>query len=235
MPRGQVQQKDVRDLGGDIQSLVKTLVTKICASEEFVDNISQSISTAIGETFEQRIASLETENEKLKEELSKEVRRVDSLSREVGYLERHLSSKALRLYGVLEQPKEQIVNVVMQLINSRLAVKVSEEDLEECFRIGKSHDGKPRAIYIRLTTSYLRRQIYKHKSGLKGSKAYLREQLTGSDQSLVKLAVSKYGGRNVWTDNGLIFAKVDDKVICRIRSREDLVEGPTTEETRDRR
>nr|CAH7719785.1 unnamed protein product [Callosobruchus chinensis]CAH7738925.1 unnamed protein product [Callosobruchus chinensis] len=47
---------------------------------------------------------------------------------------------------------------------------------------------------------------------LKGSQIVMKEDLTVERMKIVKEASEKYGFKNVWTFNGNIFVKTDNKV-----------------------
>lgn len=219
--RGQSQVKECGS-ASDIQSIVKNLVVNICSSEDFINTISESLSVAINQTFEKRLSSLEAENEVLKGEVSKANQRVATLSHRVNWLEKCFSNRALRVYGIPETPKEDTMQVAVDLISDKVGVKLGTQDIEECYRIGGPKDGNTRAVYVRLVRHSFKCEIYKNKSKLKGSKIYIREELTRSTQDLVKRAVNKFGTKNVWTNNGLIFARGPDKKVVKILKEADL-------------
>lgn len=55
-------------------------------------------------------------------------------------------------------------------------------------------------------------KIFRVKKMLKGSNIVMKEDLTNERLKLVKEASDKYGYKNVWTFNGIIFAKTENGV-----------------------
>ncbi|KAG5869113.1 hypothetical protein JTB14_032439 [Gonioctena quinquepunctata] len=53
----------------ELQTIVKTLVLKLCSSDDFVNHITESILSTLSEKYEFRIEKLENENALLKSEV----------------------------------------------------------------------------------------------------------------------------------------------------------------------
>lgn len=73
------------------------------------------------------------------------------------------------MYGLPENPKEQIVTETITALNTSLKLNLVANDFNNIFRIGKPFNGKPRPILVQFI-SYLRKQtIYKNIVNLKAA------------------------------------------------------------------
>ena len=66
-----------------------------------------------------------------------------------------------------------------------------------------------------------RMEVFQNKKKLKGKKYSITESLTSMRLELLNKAKAKFGFRNVWTSEGRIFTKKDDRLIL-ITSDVDL-------------
>nr|CAI5823236.1 unnamed protein product [Callosobruchus analis] len=90
-----------------------------------------------------------------------------------------------------------------------------------CHRVGRKEEGKNRGVFIKITSIQKRNLIYAKKKHLKGTGVVVREDLTSLRAELLRKAIEKIGLRNVWTENGKIFAIFNKKKII-IRNIEDF-------------
>ncbi|VEN45520.1 unnamed protein product [Callosobruchus maculatus] len=94
-------------------------------------------------------------------------------------------------------------------------------DFEVCHRVGRKEEGKNRPIFIKLVSIEKRNLIYGKKKHLKSTGVVVKEDLTSFIAELLRKTIEKIGLRNVWTENGKIFAIVNRWKII-VRNLEDL-------------
>lgn len=225
-----MSRKVTKEENVDLQTNIKTLVNKICGSEDFISQLADSICKVIGNHFEDRIQLLEKDNNELKIKLKNYEETIDNLLIKNEKLEQMSKNKAIRIYGVKETKNESVDKVVLDIINNMKVntngkdIIYGMEDIENCFRIGKPLRGKPRPILVNFIHQSSKNLIYNEKKKLKGSGIVIREDLTKEKANIVKMALEKVGdGGNVWTNHGRIYAKVSSSDnIVQINSKEDL-------------
>jgi len=207
----------------ELQSTIKTLVNKICSSDEFITQISKTIANTISLKYKDAIDKLEKENVSLKNRVRSLEENINNLAGKHDNLEQKYRNKTLRIYGVKEGRSEKTTKVFIDLAKNKLKLDVKESKIEACYRFGKEKDGKPRPIIISFTRLDIKEQIYASKKALKGSGIVIREDLTQERLGMLKTVLEKVGENGqVWTSNGRIFARYHDvDEIVRINSKKD--------------
>nr|CAI5820100.1 unnamed protein product [Callosobruchus analis] len=166
------------------------------------NNVANAISEAIISTitkkladklhyYDTKIASLEAKITLLK---------VDSLQQQT-------KNNNNRLIGVKKTPNENTQVIVQEILNSRLKMNVDDTLITAAYSVGQKSNAKARHIVVMLRDNKIKNATYSKKRMLKGSGIVMKERL-----KVVKEASEKYGFKNVWTVNGVVFAKTDKGV-----------------------
>ena len=74
---------------------------------------------------------------------------------------------------------------------------------------------------MRFASIRKRMEVFHNKKELRGKKTVITESLTAYRYDLLKKAQSKYGYKMVWSSEGRIFTRLDDKMVL-ISSEADL-------------
>ena len=159
---------------------------------------------------------LQGENKKLNQ-------RIDLLEIIVDNNEQHDRNINLLLHGVPEVIKENSTTQFVNALKDR--INITENDISRSHRLGPPRkDGKgPRPIIVRFREETKKIQVYGAKKSLKGKRLLLTENLTKRRQTLFKTAMTILGNRQVWTNEGRLFTKVNNRLI-EIRSESDIPE-----------
>lgn len=206
----------------DIQSIVKTSVLKLCTSEDFINQITQTIVSTLKENYEKRIKTLEDENVSIKSKLQKLEEMNKNIIAKYDKFDSTLKRKSLRIYGLKETKNENCSKMTLELVTKKMEIEIENNNIESCYRVGKYDPNKVRPIFVKFVRLDVKRQIFKNKRKLKGTGIVIREELTKEKLEIVKAALNRIGNEgNVWTDNGNVFGKIGDLVI-RIDSKNDL-------------
>ena len=149
-------------------------------------------------------------------ELEKKVRSLESkLGDSVDELEQYSRRNCLWLHGVRELQGENTNDVIMKTVKKEMDIDIREEDLDRTYSVGNTKvfkEGKPRPIIIKFARYDVRSTVYKNKKKLKGKSFLITESLTAARVGLLKEAQGKYGVRNVWTTDGRILYKENNRV-----------------------
>ena len=138
----------------------------------------------------------------------------------------------LMLHGIEESDGEQNTDkMVLHKINEELGLNPPMEmaSIQRSHRVGRRNDSrptrsnqvKPRPIIIRFRDWSERVRVFKNKRQLKGKGISITENLTKKRMQLLQLAKVKFGHNNVWTIEGRITTKVNNRPII-IQSEVDL-------------
>lgn len=158
----------------------------------------------IFEIYEEKISTLEAENSALKKQIDN--------------VEQYNKRKTLRIIGIKETENENVLEIVEDIIKSKMKLNISQNSIDECYRIQNKKDvNKPGgqqtektvAIVVKFNTYEDRKMVYANKSRLKNFKIKIYEDLTKSKLLLMNKAIVKYGWKNVWTLDGKIKVKTE--------------------------
>ena len=136
------------------------------------------------------------------------------LSSKIDDLEQYSPRNYLVLHVVNESNDENTDEIIIKTFSEELGVEIKEADLDRSHRLGKPKrkDNKPRPIIVKFARCAVRREIVMNKRKLKGKLLLMAESLTSSRMQSLGDAQRKYGVRNVWTSDGRVMAKENNKV-----------------------
>lgn len=193
-----------------VLDVVKSAINQVVTSDEFIDKIVSSLLNKMKNELQgvlkeaiSRIELLEAEKTSLKEEMC-------SLRMSVDDLEQYSRRQNLRIYGIPEKEAEIPGQLVLSLFDKQLGICLDNSKISRSHRIGKVVAGKHRAIIVKFTNHNDKTAVFNNKSKLKSTKIVIREDLTYKKLQLFKSASQKLGRNNVWTRDGVIFARVND-------------------------
>ena len=119
------------------------------------------------------------------------------------------------MHEVQENENKNTHDIVLKILPEELDIKIQENDLDRTHMIGSRNkeDGKLRAIIVKFTRYAIRNKIYSNKKKLKGKKFLITESLTSRRYNFLKEAQEKYGVKNVWTSDGRILFKQNNRIL----------------------
>lgn len=195
----------------EIKSCIQECLNDAAFMDLFAAKIAEMVSGKLAErinSLEEKLAVVQAENEGL-------INRIDDL-------EQGAKLTQLRMYGVPEANNENLKDKVQLIIDRTL--QLPDCHLEHCFRIGvKEHNAsKPRPVLVKFPSTAQRNQVFFNKKKLKGSKLVIVEDLTKVRHDLLQSVREKVETQNVWTRDGRIYIKLQNKKHC-IRNNDELV------------
>ena len=109
----------------------------------------------------------------------------------------------------------------------KFGMKTQREVLPEPKENGQVKHQKVRPIIVKFTSYRRRQQVFSAKKNLKGKYVGISESLTKIRQRIFNLARDAVGYKNVWSQDGKIFAKRhDDRIITMTKERDlYLIDG----------
>ncbi|CAG9817123.1 unnamed protein product [Phaedon cochleariae] len=230
-----------REITEEIKNAVTTAMDKILRDQRFTKAITDNVAEAVIKSVEKNLLELEQKlgdhkNDMLEMKRDNEstlnildvsikelIHEKDSLIQKYDNMEQETRRNNLRVFNYEERNREETRKEIITLFNHKLATKLTEEDIEICYRIGKKEDNhqKPRGIFLKLKNYDVRQDIYKKKKLLKGTGIMIREDLTRIRVELLAKAIDKASIEDVWTDAGKIYVNSNGKISI-IRSKSDF-------------
>lgn len=156
------------------------------------------------ENLNNKFDRLNGEINQVKKDIDKNTKRIDSVCKRVDSLEQYSRGNNLRIYGIPSVPDENTKQVIMQLINGTLKMKVDDREIIKAYRLGAQKGNVPAAVLVRFGSRDIKNEVYNQRKGLKGTRITIREDLTEERMRLLKIVMERFGRRNVWTQDGKI-------------------------------
>lgn len=180
--------------------------------DEFFDKIcnkiAEKIESRITDLLSNYMVKISAQEEIIQEQKSK----IIMLESQMEIVQQASLCNNIRIYGLKETSNEDTRATVCRVINDSLCLpRISSESMNKCFRVGKRSD-KTRPIFVEFHTRQDRNMVYSNKRLLKGSKITIKEDLHINKRTLMKEVTEMYGYRNVWSSDGLIFVKVNNRI-----------------------
>ena len=191
--------------------VIDELVQRVTKLEDF-KRVSETITT-----------QLQDENKRLHDAINKLEMRVDDQ-------EQRSRNMCLLIHGVQESDDENTDELALAIINNDIGLNNTNiNEIQRSHRLGpkkqqrnlRSNKTSNRPIIVRFTNYSTRRMVFKAKRNLKGKNISLSENLTQSRYNLYLSAINKFGKGKVWTNEGRITTKVNDRYVT-INSVKDL-------------
>ena len=173
----------------------------------FLDSM-RTFATDVANQFDVLNAAAEV-SKNVSAKLEKEVK---SLNYELDDQQQYSRRTCLLIHGVQEEDKENVEAKVLDVVNKDVQANLEVKDVSRTHRLGKKrNDGKPRPIIVRFLSYRQRKQVFDKKRALKGKKIVITENLTKSRYSLLQSCKEHFGKEHVWSYDGRICVKIDDR------------------------
>lgn len=200
---------------------MKTLITEIKGVNDIIKRVHvledfKSVNEAV---------SMQLNNENIRL-----IKVVNDLETKLDDQEQRTRNSCLLIHGIEEDESDNTDNHVLSVINDLMGLSdITIDDIQRSHRLGpkttrrntRSANVKPRPIIMKFLNFRKRQLVFKNKSSLKGKKIAITENLTRIRYSLYMAAMAKFGKGNVWTSEGRVMSKANDKILI-INSTNDL-------------
>lgn len=203
-----------RDQIDDIKCIIKQTITELLTDDKFTAMIAEKVSQKLNiEDMQNKLKDME-KTVKTLQEVNK------NITNKMESLQQHMKRKSLRIYGVSEEPNENLHEKTIKIVNEKVKVKINAEDIENCFRTGRNHNGK-RPILLTVNKYVTKQNIIMNRKLLRGTNIMISEDMTFENHKLLREAETTIGKGKVWFYNGKISAKIGPTT-HHIKSSEDI-------------
>lgn len=147
---------------------------------ERVEQMFQAINMQL-KTMNDKFDDLITENKQRRQENEKLKQQLTKQENKIALLEREIRRKNIIIKGVQDKEKEsreETIDITMKLVH-RIGVQITKEiEIDEIKRIGKYRNDRSRPILLKLTTQNKKAEILGKTRALKGTNIWLEEDYT---------------------------------------------------------
>lgn len=160
-------------------------------------------------------------------ELAQVKQRMDSMEDRQDRAEQYSRRNCLLFIGLEEGSRDDesaCLDLVMDVIKNKLSLELSDHVVERCHRLGPKKQGRRRPIIVKFYSYRYRREVFSAKKSLAGTGVVITEFLTQNRMVVYSKAKEIHGPKNVWTSDGKIMIKVNDRKI--VVSSVQQIPGP---------
>ena len=128
--------------------------------------------------------------------------------------EQYTRRNDIKIYGLREEGgehgenAEQTSRVVRKLFRDKLGVTVRETDIDIAHRLGNFEEDRERSVIVRFTRRSVKNELIQNRKKLKDTPVIITDNLCPSNMRIFYRLKDLVGGRNVWSIDGKLFAKV---------------------------
>ena len=137
---------------------------------------------------------------------------VKNLEKKADDQEQYSRRNCLLIHGLTETKTEDTDEMVLDVINNKLNIEMSQISIDRNHRLGKRKGPgqKPRAFIVKFTRYKGRHHAFSKKKLMKGTGISVTESLTLKRMEHLKKAREQHGFAHVWTLDGKIMFKGND-------------------------
>nr|CAI5847681.1 unnamed protein product [Callosobruchus analis]CAI5857722.1 unnamed protein product [Callosobruchus analis]CAI5869483.1 unnamed protein product [Callosobruchus analis] len=190
---------------GDIKVIIKETISELFADENFINILVGKLEHKLETRL--CIPDMKQKMDELQKEMVLLKHQNKQLQGEVDKLNQHIKRKSLIIHGIKENGDEDIRSIITKVFKDRLNTNIPSEELENCFRIGKKHNGK-RPVLTTFRQQSTKWTLLKNRKALKGTGITITEDMTTENFNLLKKAKEQLGQENVWFYGGHIKGKL---------------------------
>jgi hypothetical protein len=199
------------------EARIRDIVEKVLTSDTLINNIVVKIRDEIIHEFKKEVQGYVEKINQLEMELAK--CKSDAI-RSNDESEQYSRRNSLRIFGIPESKKnENTDQLVINLCKEKLGLDIPLHSIDCSHRLF-AKEGATKPIIVKFVSRNTKKLIYENKRKLKGTRVVIKEDLTRMRHQLLNECIKKFG-RNVWTNEGKVLAKYNNKVII-IKSLTDL-------------
>ena len=136
----------------------------------------------------------------LKEEVTYLRGKVNNITAETDRQEQHSRRNYLLIHGIPENKNENTNVLAMEVIETKMDIKITENDIDRTHRIGRpKKNGKPRPVIMKFVWYNDRKKVFSSKKLLKDSGVLITKSLTAFRMKKLTNVRGTFGFSNVWT------------------------------------
>lgn len=197
----------IKSVSSDLLKSDITTDSTVLNTESFINKIVDAVSEQIQLVICEQLSKLSSEVNSLQQLLLAKDNKIDELAAEVDRLEQYSRRNCLRVFGVVEDARESTDTTALQLFEEKLGITLDQSAIDRSHRLGKQLKDKCRPIIVKFSRYNDRASVFANKSKLKSTGIVIREDLTKKRFDILNAAKKKFGLKNTWSRDGVIYIK----------------------------
>ena len=139
--------------------------------------------------------------------------RIEELENKTDRQEQYFRQNCILIHGIADNKEENTGQQAIAFINENLDIKIDETDIDRSHRIGRYDETKKKArpIIVKFARYNVRGRVFREKQKLKVTGKTITKSLTTKRIGQLNDAREKYGSNNVWSYDGNILYKTNNK------------------------
>ncbi|KAG5863003.1 hypothetical protein JTB14_007166 [Gonioctena quinquepunctata] len=193
----------------DIHSDFESNVNKVCSTS--MDKLENRINLKMDQMIiklyaklDPKINELLTSITQIGKDVSSNKKAIHVLEDIYDILEQHCKRNSLRLNGVPDTDKDNLLDIVKSVFQNHLGISCSTMDFDGVFRIGEPSRAHPRGIIVNFVSGVERNDVIYARRALKDTGLSVYEDLTKHRYDLLS-AAKKLGNNQAWSSNGKVY------------------------------
>lgn len=217
------------------EELLTSVLQGLLTNKDFIHLLQKTINTSLEKISVQvdtnagAILELQSKIDKLAKEVQESRNELETLrdfkqqaKRDTNNLEQYTRRNSLRIFGIPVTKNENTNEIVKELAATKLHIDLCPGDIDRSHRVGKA-ENNTRAIIVKFTRHDVKTNFLRARRALKGSRVVIREDLTKTNQDLLKAALASESVSTAWSWDARIYAKLKDtNTVVIIRSQGDV-------------
>ena len=175
-------------------------VPKMC--QEVYESVKHDMEEE-NEELKNRLSNLEGEFIQMRENLSNQL---FLTQKKVVENENYMRKYNMKIYGIKENPREDLKRILIWIIYDKLNIHLQEYDIEVIHRMGKPTKEKIRPIICRFHDRGVKYAVMMQRKSLKNTGIAFDEDLSNESIAIMKELNKHEKVKNVWSWNGKIMA-----------------------------
>ncbi|CAH0558687.1 unnamed protein product [Brassicogethes aeneus] len=185
----------------ELKQTIKDSIIEIFSDKDFIASM-----------FKTMYDKFNLHEQKTEASIKKFEQQIDTLEQKIDYMYQAEKVNNICIHGIPDEKNENISNKAADLLKCAVPI-ISQQNLS-AYRIGYHiNNEKPRPVIVKFKIHQNKSEVMKNFKKIKNKKIYICEDLTKIRLDLLNEAKSLLGKTNVWTMDGNILTKIDDKIV----------------------
>ena len=178
----------------------KTSIPKMC--QEVYESVKHDMEEE-NEELKNRLSNLEGEFIQMRDTLNNQL---FLTQKKVVENENYMRKYNMKIYGLKENPREDLKRILIWIIYDKLNIHLQEYDIEVIHRMGKPTKDKIRPVICRFHDRGVKYAVMMQRKSLKNTGIAFDEDLSNESIAIMKELKAHEKVKNVWSWNGKIMA-----------------------------
>lgn len=218
-------EKQMNETIADFKNTITQTETRPMTNDTTTEEqkVKHTENTSLMSKFEDFVKHVNANMKAMQNDIETVKKSQQGIENKIDSQEQYSRRNCVLIHGIEEQHNEDPYKLVVEILNEKLSVNISTNDISRCHRIGSQRDktNKKRPLIVKFISYQTKDKVWRRKRSLKDTNILITESLTAKRMDLLRSTQAMIGHRNCWTQDGEIILIQNDKR-HRVSSSEDL-------------